>query len=80
MSLNSAAQSAATIEHRIHELVDLEGALTFTALATRLPDCRWIILFKALYHLEKQHVIRLVPVPWDYEISAFRRAELDTRR
>jgi hypothetical protein len=69
MLLDSSALPPAAIVKRIRELVDLEGMLTFTTLSTRLPDCRWITLFRALNHLEKQRVIRLIPIPWDYEIS-----------
>lgn len=59
---------SSAIESRIQELVDRDRALTFTALAAALHDCRWITLFRALNHLEKQHVIRLIPLPWDYQI------------
>jgi hypothetical protein len=62
--------SPATVEHRIREMVDLEGVLTVTALSARLPSCRWITLFRALNQLEKQHAIRLIPIPWDYQICA----------
>lgn len=68
MSLNSPARAPAAIEKRIRELVDRERTLTFTALAAMLPDCRWISLLRALNHLEQQQVIRLTPLPWDYEI------------
>ena len=70
MPLKSSRPSHAAIEKKIRELVDLERVLTFTALTTRLPDCRWIILFRALNHLEKQRAIRLIPIPWDYQICA----------
>jgi len=76
MSLNPPPFSFATIEHRIRELVDLEGVLTFTALTTQLPSSQWITLFRALNHLEKQQVIRLIPLPWDYQICAATRAML----
>lgn len=65
---------SSAIEQRVLELVDRERILTFTALATGLPDCRWINLLRALHHLEKQRVIRLMPLPWDYEISALTSA------
>lgn len=68
MSLNPSPLSPAAIEQRIRELVDLEGELTFTALTTKLPDCRWISLFRALSQLEKQRVIRTIPIPFDYQI------------
>lgn len=80
MSLNSFSPSPAAIEHRIRELVDLEGVLTFTTLSTRFPDCRWITLFRALNHLEKQHVIRLIPIPWDYEICVARGRNSSLRK
>jgi hypothetical protein len=69
MQRHSAAHSSAAIESRIRELVDRERTLTFTALTTTLSDCRWISLFRALNHLERQRVIRLTPLPWDYQIS-----------
>jgi hypothetical protein len=59
---------SSVIELRIRELVDRQRNLTFTALAATLSDCRWITLFRALNQLEKQHVIRLIPLPWDYQI------------
>ena len=60
--------SPTTIESRIRELVDRERTLTFTTLATALPDCRWISLLRALNRLEQQQAIRLTPLPWDYQI------------
>jgi hypothetical protein len=74
MSPDSHPLSPSAIEHRIRELVDQEGVLTFSALTTRLPDCGWITLFRALSQLEKQHTIRLIPIPRDYQISAARLA------
>jgi len=65
--------SPATIESRVRELVDRERTLTFTTLATALSDCRWISLLRALNRLEQQQVIRLTPLPWDYQICV--RAE-----
>ena len=76
MRSNGTDFSSSAIEFRIRELVDRNHTLTFTALAAALPDCRWITLFRALNHLERQHVIRLIPVPWDYQI---RRATSATR-
>lgn len=70
MHLNSTDQLSATIELRVRELVDRERTLTFTTLATALSDCRWISLLRALNRLEQQQVIRLVPLPWDYQICA----------
>ena len=64
----SADRSPITIESRIRELIDLERTLTFTTLTTKLSDCRWISLLRALNHLEQQHIVRLTPLPWDYEI------------
>lgn len=61
---------SAAIELRIRELVNQEHMLTFTVLATKLPDCRWINLLRALNRLEKQHVIQMIPLPWDYQICA----------
>ncbi|SPP66072.1 hypothetical protein [Nitrospira lenta] len=58
----------AAIVTRVRELVGRERTLTFTALTARLSDCRWINLLRALNHLEQQHVIKLTPLPWDYEI------------
>jgi hypothetical protein len=60
--------SSAAIDIRVRELVARERTLTFTALTTALSDCRWISLFRALNRLEKQRVIRLIPLPWDYQI------------
>lgn len=68
MHLNNTDQLSATIELRVRELVDRERTLTFTMLATALSDCRWISLLRALNRLEQQQVIRLTPLPWDYEI------------
>ncbi|MEQ1793079.1 MAG: hypothetical protein ABL970_02720 [Nitrospira sp.] len=65
---------SAAIEQRIRELVDRERILTFTALATKLPDCRWINLLRALNRLEKEHVIQVIPLPWDYQICALTSA------
>lgn len=70
MQRHSVDVSPATIESRIRELVDRERTLTFTTLATALSDCRWISLLRALNHLEQQQVIRLTPLPWDYQICA----------
>lgn len=70
MPLNPPPISPTAIVHRIRELISLEGVITFTALTARLPDCRWITLFRALNHLRKQDAIRLIPKPWDYEIRA----------
>ena len=56
------------MEKRIRELIDRERTLTFTTLAAMLSDCRWISILRALNHLEQQQVIRLTPLPWDYEI------------
>lgn len=60
--------SPATIESRVRELVVRERTLTFTTLATALSDCRGISLLRALNRLEQQQVIRLPPLPWDYQI------------
>ena len=60
--------SPATIESRVRELVVRERTLTFTTLATALSDCQWISLLRALNRLEQQQVIRLTPLPWDYQI------------
>lgn len=68
MQRQGADISSAAIERRVRELVVRERTLTFTALTTTLSDCRWISLFRALNHLEKQRVIRLIPLPWDYQI------------
>lgn len=59
---------AAALDRRVQDIVFRERTLTFTALAARLHDCRWINLLRALHRLEKQRVIRLVPLPWDYQI------------
>jgi hypothetical protein len=68
MQLNRADLLSATIESRVRELVDRERTLTFTTLAAALSDCRWISLLRALNRLEQQQVIRLTPLPWDYQI------------
>ncbi len=70
MQPSGADYLSAAIELRIRKLVDQERILTFTALATKLPDCRWINLLRALNRLEKQHVIQMIPLPWDYQICA----------
>jgi hypothetical protein len=62
------------IELRIRALVNQERTLTFTVLATKLPDCRWINLLRALNRLEKEHVIQMIPLPWDYQICALTSA------
>lgn len=69
MALHGAGYSATAIEHRIREIVTRERTLTFTTLTTTLPDCRWINLLRALNNLEKQRLIQLIPLPWDYQIS-----------
>jgi len=61
--------TSAAIESRVRELVGRERTLTFTALTATLSDCRWISLFRALHRLEKQRVVRLTPLPSDYQIS-----------
>jgi len=68
MQRHSADHSSAAIESRVRELVYRERTITFTTLATTLSDCRWISLLRALNHLEQQQVIRLTPLPWDYQI------------
>lgn len=70
MQLNGIDVSSAAIELRVRELIGRERTLTFTALTTALSDCRWISLFRALNRLEKQHVIQMTPLPWDYQICA----------
>ena len=68
MQRHCIATSPATIESRVRELVARERTLTFTTLATALSDCPWISLLRALNRLEQQQVIRLTPLPWDYQI------------
>lgn len=70
MQRHSADHSSAAIESRVRELVDRERTITFTTLTTTLSDCRWISLLRALNHLEQQQLVRLTPLPWDYEICA----------
>lgn len=70
MQPSGADYLSAAIELRIRELVNRERMLTFTVLTTKLPDCRWINLLRALNRLEKQRVIRMIPLPWDYQIFA----------
>lgn len=65
---SSVDTSPAKVESRVRELIDRERTLTFTTLAAMLSDCRWISLLRALNRLEQQHVIRMTPLPWDYEI------------
>ena len=74
MQRHSVDVSPAAIVTRVRELVDRERALTFTTLTTILSDCRWISLLRALNHLEQQQVIRLTPLPWDYEICLMTNA------
>lgn len=74
MQRHSVDVSPAAIVTRVRELVDRERTLTFTTLATILSDCRWISLLRALNHLERQQVIRLTPLPWDYEICVMTHA------
>jgi len=68
MPLHDIACRATAIELRVCELIEQERTLTFTALATTLADCSWISLLRTLNHLKKQHVIRLIPTPWAYQI------------
>jgi CRP-like cAMP-binding protein len=68
MQRHSVDVSPAAIESRVRELVGRERRLTFTTLAAMLSDCRWISLLRALNRLEQQQVVRLTPLPWDYEI------------
>jgi hypothetical protein len=75
MQPSGADYLSAAIEHRIRTLVNQERILTFTVLATKLPDCRWINLLRALNRLEKEHVIQMIPLPWDYQISALTSAK-----
>lgn len=68
MQRHSVDVSPAAIESRVRELVGRERRLTFTTLTAMLSDCRWISLLRALNRLEQQQVVRLTPLPWDYEI------------
>ena len=68
MALPGPTLYATTLDRQVQDIVLRERTLTFTALAARLHDCRWIHLFQALHRLEKQRAIRLVPLPRDYEI------------
>lgn len=77
MQRHSVDVSPATIESRVRELVDRERTLTFTALAATLSDCRWISLLRALNRLEQQQIVRLTPLPWDYEICVTTNAPPD---
>ena len=65
------------IEQTLSGLIRREGTVRFSSLADMCPEYRWITLFKALRNLEKRHVVTMTPLPWDYEISALRRATLD---
>jgi hypothetical protein len=68
MQQQSTDMASAAIEIKVRELVVRERIITFTALTTTFPDCRWVSLFRALNHLEKQRVIQLTPLPGDYQI------------
>lgn len=68
MQQSDTDSSNAAIEQKVRELVSRERILTFTTLTTKLPGYTWIKLLKAVNHLEKQHVIRLTPLPWDHQI------------
>lgn len=67
---SQAVYSLREIERTVHRLISDKGTITFTSLASMLPAYRWITLFKALNSLERQQVVKLRPLPWDYEISA----------
>ncbi len=69
MHTQTAFHSLREIERIVHSLISDKGTITFTTLAGMLPAYRWISLFKALNNLERQQVVRLRPLPWDYEIS-----------
>ena len=45
------------------------NTMTFMSLANTFPEYTWISLFKALNNLERQQLVKLTPVPWDYEIA-----------
>ena len=79
MRSHGASVVTAQIEQTLCGLIGREGTVTFTALATMCPQYRWGSLFKALHSLEKQRMVKLTPLPWDYEISAVRRAALEPR-
>lgn len=63
-----ADHAPSALEQQIVELLAHEPSLTFTSLAKTLSGHRWINLLKALSQLEQLHIIRLTPLPWDYEI------------
>lgn len=72
-------ESARALENRLYGLICANGKISFTSLANLLPEHRWISLFKALHSLERQQVVILTPLPWDYEISARADTRLDRR-
>lgn len=73
--MSSRSTSAATeqLEQILCGLIHREGTLTFSSLASMCPQYRWVSLFKALHNLEKQRIVTLTPLPWDYAISSLRQ-------
>lgn len=69
MQLHQGYVPAAKIEGEIQALLCGTNRMTFMSLANAFPEYTWISLFKALNNLERQQVIKLIPVPWDYEIA-----------
>ncbi|MBI3357861.1 MAG: hypothetical protein HY038_14030 [Nitrospirae bacterium] len=63
------------IECTLYDFIRYQGTMTFGSLANLLPQHRWVSLFKALYNLERQQVVTLTPLPWDYEISVHRNPD-----
>lgn len=53
------------------------NTMTFMSLANTFPEYTWISLFKALNNLERQRLVKLTPVPWDYEITVLAESALE---
>ncbi|MEP6958505.1 MAG: hypothetical protein ABI980_07220 [Nitrospirota bacterium] len=56
------------IEHAVHHLVLQRRRITFTVLSQAFPQYTWQTLFQVLHYLQKNDLVILRPLLWDYEI------------
>ena len=58
------------IKHAVHHLVLQRRRVTFTILSHAFPQYTWQTLFQVLHYLQKEGLVVLLPLSWDYEIRA----------
>ncbi|HLZ32401.1 MAG TPA: hypothetical protein VKP13_00190 [Nitrospira sp.] len=80
MGSHSTSATTEQLEQILCGLIRREGTVTFSSLANMCPQYRWVSLFKALHNLEKQRIVTLTPLPWDYAISALGQPALKPQR